>query len=92
MRKFTTTVLFLVALMATSVQASPLNDARNAGQVMEMPNGYVMAHGQVPADVSALVADVNKRRRAAYEKIAKKNGVSVNHVASESYTKRQGKK
>ena len=93
MRTFITSVMLLVALIAMPIQASPLDDARNAGQVKEMPNGYIMAtaHGKASSDVSDLVTDVNKRRRDAYENIAKKNGISVDQVASESYKKRHGK-
>ncbi len=81
--------ILLSALLAVAVQASPLDDARNAGQVMEMPNGYIMAKGSPTADIKALVKDINSRRKAAYEKIAKKNGISVEQVARESYRKRQ---
>ena len=93
MRTFITSVMLLMALVAAPLQASPLDDARNAGQVKEMPNGYIAAtaHGKVPADISGLVADVNDRRRDAYGNIAKKNGISVDQVASESYKKRHGK-
>lgn len=93
MRTLITSVMLLMAVIAMPIQASALDDARNAGQVKEMPNGYIMAtaHGKVSADVNALVTDVNKRRRDAYEKIAKKNGISAEQVASESYTKRHGK-
>jgi uncharacterized protein YdbL (DUF1318 family) len=85
--------MLLMALIAMPIQASPLDDARNAGHVYEMPNGYIMAtaHGKVPSDISDLVTDVNKRRRDAYGKIAEKNGISVDQVASESYKKRHGK-
>lgn len=87
MRTFITSVMLLVALTAVPVQASPLDDARNAGQVKEMPNGYIAAtaHGKVSPDINALVADVNERRRDAYGNIAKKNGIAVDQVASESY-------
>jgi uncharacterized protein YdbL (DUF1318 family) len=93
MRTFITSVTLLVALFSMPIQACPLDDARNAGQVEEMPNGYVMAtaHGKASSDVSDLVTDVNERRRDAYENIAKKNGISVDQVASESYKKRHGK-
>ena len=93
MRTFITSVTLIVALIATPIQASPLDDARNAGQVEEMSNGYIMAtaHGKASSDVNDLVTDVNKRRRDAYENIAKKNGISVDQVASESYKKRHGK-
>jgi uncharacterized protein YdbL (DUF1318 family) len=93
MRTFITSVMLLMALIAMPIQASPLDDARNSDHVKEMPNGYIMAtaHGKASSDISNLVTDVNKRRRDAYENIAKKNGISVDQVASESYKKRHGK-
>ena len=93
MRTFINSAMLLIALIAMPIQASPLDDARNAGQVEEMPSGYIMAtaHGKASSDVSGLVTDVNQRRRDAYENIAKKNGISVDQVASESYKKRHGK-
>ncbi len=90
MRTFTTSILFLIAIIALPIHASPLDDARRAGLVKEMPNGYIMstAHGKTTSDINDLVTDVNKRRRDAYKKIAGENGISVDQVASESYAKR----
>ena len=91
MRILLTRALFLIAVISMPLLASPLDDARNSGQVIESSDGYVKAKSGVPADVQALVKDVNERRRAAYEKIAKKNGLSVAKVAAESYAKRMKK-
>ena len=82
----------LVTLMAVQdLQASPLDDARLAGQVLEMADGYVKASGQQSGEISALVAEVNKRRRSAYGRIAKKNGIAIDMVAAESYRARSKK-
>ncbi|HIG42630.1 MAG: DUF1318 domain-containing protein [bacterium] len=81
---------FLIAVCSFT-QASPLDDARSAGQVVETADGYVRATdaaGSVPADIQALVNDINKRRKAAYSDIAKKNGISVAQVGAESYKRR----
>lgn len=84
-------LLFVVLLFSASMlQASPLDDARNAGHITELPTGYVQASGSAPAQVKALAADVNKRRKEAYAQIAKKNGISVEQVGMESYKKRAG--
>ena len=83
-------LLFLIAVCSFS-QASPLDDARNAGQVVETADGYVRATdaaGSVPANIQTLVDDINKRRKAAYGDIAKKNGISVAQVGAESYKRR----
>ncbi|MFP6808004.1 MAG: DUF1318 domain-containing protein [Pseudomonadales bacterium] len=91
MRVLTRSIFLFIAMTIMPAIASPLDDARKAGQVMEMPNGYVMAQGQVPSNVNTLVTDINKRRRDAYEKIARENGISAKQVAAESYKQRHGK-
>jgi len=92
MYKLINKLLFILALItvliSTPVWASPLDDARRAGQVIEAPDGYIKAKGNASQGITELVMDVNKRRRSAYEKIAKKNGIAVDQVAAESYTKR----
>lgn len=83
-------VLLTGAFASASVHASPLDDARKAGHIVELATGYVQATGSAPAAAKALAADVNKRRKAAYKKIADKNGISIEQVAAESYRKRTG--
>ena len=89
MRILISIILLAVTLISLPLQASPLADARAAGHVTEMPNGYVKAHGNVSPGIHDLVTDVNQRRREAYSRIAKKNGISAKQVAKESYLKRQ---
>lgn len=84
-------ILCFALLFSTAmIQASPLDDARNSGQIVELPTGYVKATGASPAATKALAVDVNKRRAEAYGRIAKKNGLSAAQVAAESYKKRLG--
>ena len=92
MRTLVSIVLLLAALISMPLQASPLDDARAAGHAIETPDGYVKAQGKSSPRIDAMVADVNKRRRQAYLRIAKKNGISAEQVAKESYVKRQTKK
>jgi hypothetical protein len=82
-------MVLLAALISMPLQASPLSDARAAGKVTEEPSGYVKATANPSPGIAALVTDVNKRRREAYSRIAKKNGISVNQVAKESYVRRK---
>ncbi len=91
MHKLVKSLLLVALLVSMPLQASPLDDARKAGQVSEMRDGYVKASGSASKAVRNLVADVNKRRRSAYGKIAKKNGLSVSQVAAESYARRINK-
>ena len=80
--------LLSTLLLTASATASPLSDARDAGAVKELPTGFVTSQGIVSADINKLVKDVNTRRRAAYQKIAKKNKLTVEQVGRESYAKR----
>lgn len=76
-------VLMLILCMALEpVSAADLAQAKAAGQVGEQLDGYLgVVQPNAPADVRALVDGINRERRAAYEAIAKKNGVSVDEVA-----------
>ena len=65
--------------------ADPLDNARDAGHIIELQSGYVEATASAPANVRKLATSVNERRRMAYERIAKKNKLSVDQVARESY-------
>jgi hypothetical protein len=82
------TVSFCCILFAANLMASPLSDAREAGFIKELSNGYVASKGKVTATIEALVKTVNQRRKTAYQNIAKQNGLSVQQVGQESYAKR----
>ena len=89
MRTFLTSLVLLTTFTCMNLVASPLDDAREAGQIIETSDGYVKAAAGVPAaDITVLVADINKRRQEAYAKIAKKNGLPAKQVGEESYRKR----
>ena len=80
--------IIFTALLSISSFASPLSDAKAAGLVKELTNGYIAAVGKADKNTAALVADINKRRKAAYAKIAAKNNISVEQVGIESYKRR----
>ena len=86
--KFTATILLGLALVSTA-QAVTLDEARSNKQVDELPTGYVKANDE---KVKALVEEVNAKRRAAYEDIAKKNGLTVDQVAAQAAKKIQANK
>ena len=88
MRTILTSIVLLTTFASINLMASPLDDAREAGHVIETPDGYVKATAGVPADITALVTDINERRKVAYSKIAKKNGLTAKQVGEESYKKR----
>ena len=73
----------LISLMAVSVAvaASPLTQPKADGLIGEQANGYIgLVKQNVPADVKKLVNDVNAKRRAGYQNIAKKQGTSLAEV------------
>lgn len=70
-----------IALMSTSAMAADLHSAKAQGLIGEQPNGYLgIVKSNVPADVRALVADINAKRKAHYQAIAKRNNTSLNIV------------
>jgi uncharacterized protein YdbL (DUF1318 family) len=77
---------FLLALalaLPLAAAALDLDSARAQGLVGEMTDGYVGAvKGQGGEPVRQLVAEVNARRRAAYEQIAREQGTAVEAVAA----------
>jgi len=63
--------------------AAPLDDAKAAGLIGELPNGYVAAVPANPSpEVEAIVRQINGKRRAAYEEIAAEENVSVEQVGA----------
>jgi len=74
------TIVAATMLLSTPAFALDLQEARAKGVVGETTAGYV-ARISGGEDVSALVADVNGKRRAEYEKIAKEKGQTVDVVA-----------
>ena len=73
----------LFLLVALAANAATLDDAKSAGQIGEGVDGYLhLVDKNAPGDVKALVKDVNNKRKAKYQDIAKTRGVSVENVAS----------
>jgi uncharacterized protein len=78
--RFVTLIALLGALIVTPALALDLHQARAAGQVGELSNGYVAAINPTP-EVKALVADVNAKRKQEYARISQQNGQTVDVVA-----------
>lgn len=73
----------LALVSAAPVAALDLDGARAQGLVGEQSDGYVGAVStSPPAEIRKLVSEVNAKRRAAYEDIARKNGTAVTAVAA----------
>lgn len=79
-------VLLLGWMFATSAYALTLQEAKEQGLVGEQRDGYVgLVVSRVPADVQALVRQVNEQRRQRYEQIARDNGITMAQVTSLAY-------
>jgi hypothetical protein len=61
--------------------ALDLDTAKAQGLVGEQPNGYLGVVQATPAAVE-LAATINAQRRAAYERIARDNGIPLDQVAN----------
>jgi len=84
--------LCAAALFASAALGLDLDEARSQGLVQEQPSGYLAPAGAgASAEVSALIADVNAKRKKHYESIAKKNGIPVDAVAARAGAKLTGK-
>ena len=78
-------VLFsaLIVLGVQAASSATLDGAKAAGQIGESVDGYVhLVDKNAPADVKALMKDVNNKRRAKYGSIASKRGAPVKDVAA----------
>lgn len=78
-RRWITGALVSILLVPLSVFSLELDTAKAQGLVGEEPSGYLGV--VVPsAEASALVQDINQKRREMYGAIAKKNGTPLNAV------------
>lgn len=69
-------------LMMHGAFAADLATAKQQGWVGEQNNGYLgLVRSGAPADVQALVTDVNSRRKAQFTQIATKNGIAEAEAA-----------
>ena len=76
------TILFLVATLFLFCQTSfalDLQTAKAQGMVGETMTGYLAPVKATP-EVQKLVQEINAKRKAMYQKIAKRNGTSLQAV------------
>lgn len=75
------TMVVLLALMTTVVFAADLDQAKRDGLVGERADGYLgLVVETAPSDVAALVAEVNAKRKAEYQRIAAANNLTMEQV------------
>ncbi len=73
-------------LLLQNAWAIDIRDAKAQGMVGEANTGYIAAVQSSPsAEVRALIADVNTKRKASFQSTANKTGTSVAQVANRFY-------
>jgi len=76
----------LMSLVLQTAWAIDIGDAKQQGLVGEANTGYLAAvKTPASADVNALIAEVNAKRKAEFEETAKKTGTTVLQVANRFY-------
>jgi uncharacterized protein YdbL (DUF1318 family) len=78
-RYFTLLLALCMTLLAGQAFALDLGSAKAQGYVGEQANGYLGIVKNAPG-VSELVSDINSRRKAHYQDIARNNGTSLDVV------------
>jgi uncharacterized protein YdbL (DUF1318 family) len=80
---FAVVLLALIAVPVGGALAGELENAKQAGSVGERPDGYLgVVDENAGSAVEQLVDKINGKRRKKYGAIAKKNGTSIDAVAS----------
>jgi uncharacterized protein YdbL (DUF1318 family) len=71
----------LMLSLSGALWAASLDAAKSSGMIGEKPDGYLgLVRQDAPADVRALVDDVNSKRRSRYEQIARQQGAPLGDV------------
>lgn len=73
-------VLLLAFLSLPAAFSADLDQAKQRGMVCELPTGYLKALGSAPGDVSAMVNNINEKRKQEYARIANEHGVTPEDV------------
>ena len=87
MIKIIITCITTLLLFGQIAFAMDLQVAKDQGLVGETASGYLAAVTIPSPDVKALVNDINDRRKAHYQKIAKKNNTPLAMVEAMAGTK-----
>ena len=81
MKKTTGFLAVLLLTISPLVMALDLDSAKAQGLVGEQPDGYLGVVQATP-DAVALAADINAKRKSAYEGIARQNGATLAQVGA----------
>jgi len=77
--KKTLSLAAVILLLSAPAHALDLTGAKDSGLIGESHDGY-LAPVVASAEVNRLVAEINSKRKAHYNKIASKNGISLEAV------------
>lgn len=80
MRMLTRSSTVVLLLLSTLAMALDLDEAKSRGLVGEQPDGFLGVVKATP-DAVQLAEEINAKRHAAYEAIARKNGATLDQVA-----------
>ncbi len=80
--KLVTKLIFSFLLLVSSAAfAADLEQAKRDGLIGERADGYLgLVETSAPSDLRALVADVNEKRKAEYQRIAAGNSLEMAQV------------
>jgi len=75
-------LMLVISMLTSSIAlASPLTQPKADGLIGEQANGYIgLVRQDVPVEIRKLVEEVNAKRKAGYQGIATKQGVSLESV------------
>lgn len=80
-RRLRLAALLTGLLLSLSASAASLDAAKADGWIGEQPNGYLgLVRDDAPGDVRALVNEVNGKRKARYQEIARQQGAPLEEV------------
>lgn len=81
MKKIFKTLFILFIFNIANLSASDLQSAKSDGLVGEQSDGYLgLVVASAPADVKAMLLDVNQKRKERYLEIAQKQKVSLSEI------------
>lgn len=81
MKKLSPLALIIAGMTFSALAFSlDLGAAKASGLVGEQPDGYLAAVSTATPEVTALINDINAKRKAVYADIAQRNGTAVDAV------------
>lgn len=81
MKKLLTNLMLALVLVTSAAFAATLDQAKSDGLIGERTDGYLgLVDATASVDVVKLVTDVNEKRKAEYQRIAKANDLTMGQV------------